>query len=198
MGLPGPFLTYRVRQVNEWGLSVMKLHDLRSKILTIPLMKVIPDTMQERLGMIFLWVSEAGKMQKGEHLFEEGRHDENLGCLLLDGAVIIRKGDHDPITVEAPTLLGEMQQLTPDQARTATVELATAGLVLKFEWHEFVALALSYFTKTEQATLKDVITRSASLRFQELYDQTVEEQLAKSLAEEEAAASSESGESAEV
>jgi len=169
----------------------MKLHDLRSKILSIPLMKLIPDTMQERLGMIFLWVSEAEQMTEGEHLYEEGQHDENLGCLLLDGAVIIRKGDHEPITVEGPALLGEMQQFTPDQARTATVELATAGLVLKFEWHEFVALSMAYLTKAEQATLKEVITRSASKRFRELYDQTVEEALAKGLAEEEAASGQE-------
>ena len=77
----------------------------------------------------------------------------------------VEAGDGEPLTVAAPTLLGEMYHLNPHAHRTATV--AARGLieVLRFAWPTLYAAARETLTAQEQFALLGSIERVVLERF---------------------------------
>jgi hypothetical protein len=72
--------------------------------------------------------------------------------------------------VDAPDLLGEMQQFDRYGQRTATVKAASRATVLVFSWHEFVARVRDTPTisKEDQNALKAALESYANLRLHQL------------------------------
>jgi len=148
----------------------MDLPDMRSQILAVPLIQSLPEGMRNRLGMILLWIAEPRELAAGETLFAEGAQDTNQGCLLISGKAEIEKEASRLTTVEAPVLLGELQQFTADEVRTATVRIVEAGLVLFFDWPTLADMAARVFSPTETGKLKDSLAEFAADRFESLSD----------------------------
>ena len=156
----------------------MRLIELRAQILLVPLVSTLPEALRDRIGMILMWVSEELVLGPGDRLFTEGESDTDVGCIVVEGLVQVKKEDAPVITVEAPSLLGEIQQFTADQVRTATVSFVDGGTVLKFNWHDFVLWAMRLLNKSEQLLLKEALARTASQRFWELHEQKAQAQAA--------------------
>lgn len=125
--------------------------------------------MRERVVMIAWWAGAVQVSAPGESLLDEKVND---GIILLDGGVRIENTGKDPVTVDAPNLLGEMKQFMPDGTRTGTVIAHSECIVLRFMWHDFVQLSFRYLNKTEQAALKEAILADATTRLAELYENT--------------------------
>ncbi len=142
----------------------MELNEMRERILGIPLIKGLPESMRERFVMMLLYVSQTKRTFTNEQLFIEGEHDENTGVALLDGMVRIIRENEDPISVEAPDILGEIQQFTRERRRTATVEVCAGGQVLSFRWGDLRQAASAYYSHEELATLRSHLRKTAWAR----------------------------------
>jgi len=147
----------------------MQLSDLRARILELPELNRLPGEMRERMAMAFLWSGHIRHLTKAEILFQEGKHDENTGCLLVEGNLEVRKHDGSVHVVEAPELLGEVLQFTKNRRRTATVEAAGAASVLFFRWSELGACAVQVFDRGERLIIKKLIKDLAKERTAEYF-----------------------------
>lgn len=142
----------------------MNLADMRTRILTTPLAKKLPDDMQKRFAMILLWVSDTAEVSREDRLFEQGAKDTDTGMLILEGMVRIITDGATKKTIEAPDILGEVQLFTPEGTRTATVDVVVGGVILTFRWKELGDLAREFFTDDEMETLRSLIMESAWTR----------------------------------
>ncbi len=149
----------------------MHLKMIRERVLDTPLVKALPESMQQRFVMILLWVSETRDTSRCEKLFVQGDHDTGTGCVILEGMVQVRTEEKPDVVkhVEAPDVLGEVQLFTPQGQRSATVEVVVGGTVLSFVWRELGAAAQQLYTEEEMATLKRIIAQSAWRREENLF-----------------------------
>jgi len=106
-------------------------------------------------------VSKARSVPDGARLFELGDAAGDRGYVLLEGTVEIRKPDAPVLEAEAPDLLGEIKQISPQQARTATVTAKGELKVLKFSWQELFQAAEVVLSPTEMDQLKKGIEKVA-------------------------------------
>ena len=145
----------------------MELGDIRSVILSTPLVKNLHDDMRPRFVMMLLHLSETKEMSRGDVLFLKGDRETDTGCLILQGEVEVQR-EGKGIFVEAPEIIGEMHLFTPEGERTATVEVTVGGLRLEFEWGALGSLARQFYSPEELDILKKAIVgyawkRDASL-----------------------------------
>jgi CRP-like cAMP-binding protein len=108
--------------------------------------------------MIFLWIGYDERIPDGTVVYQEGDDKDSTGAVLIAGTVSVsRDGQESAIDVAAPELFGEMHQLTDTAQRTATVTAKGDVEILRFEWHEFIALVASMFTPDEQILIRGAI-----------------------------------------
>ena len=148
----------------------MELGDIRQRIQDTPLVKNLPEDMQQRFVMMILGLAETKEVVREEKIFEQGAKDTDQGCLILEGMVRIITEDDDNKTIEAPEILGEVQLFTPQGARTATVEVVVGGKILLFKWRNLSELAKTFYNDDEMATLKKIIQESAWTREKNLFE----------------------------
>lgn len=115
----------------------MRLEDIREALRGLPLAKVLPREMRDRVMMAFLATGEAKRCQPGATLFKEGDASGDFGFVLLTGTVAIEKDGNAAVFCDAPEILGEMQQFNPLHQRTATVRAGDDTTVLAFSWTQF-------------------------------------------------------------
>ena len=148
----------------------MELAEIRERIQATPLVKKLPDSMQQRFVMMILWLAQTREVSRADKIFEQGAKDTDEGCLILEGMVRIITEDSDNKTIEAPDILGEVQLFTPQGARTATVEVVVGGKILLFKWFEVAEQARKFYNDEEMATLKKIIHASAWTREKDLFE----------------------------
>ncbi len=148
----------------------MELGDIRQRIKDTPLVKKLPEDMQQRFVMMILAIAETKEVSREEKIFEQGAKDTDQGCLILEGMVRIITEDSDNKTIEAPEILGEVQLFTPQGARTATVEVVVGGKILLFKWRDLSELSKTLYNNDEMATLKKIIQESAWTREKNLFE----------------------------
>lgn len=147
----------------------MELQEIREEILRVPVFESLPDVMHARLLTGLLSTARTRAVTRGDFLFLQGERETDTGCLLLRGAVEVRREGVNPVYVEAPDILGEMHLFTPQGQRTATVEVTVGGVVLEFQWREFGVVSRNLFNKEELALLKKSIVDCAWRREPELF-----------------------------
>ncbi len=152
----------------------MELVDLRTRLLQVPFIKGLPRELRDRCAMGLLWVGMPRSVQAGEKLFEQGAHDENLGCVLLTGQVDVTRDGELLEKLHAPELLGEILQFTSDKIRTATVKAAAPCSILAFDWSKFGAESVKFYNESEQALFKHLLTQCAWQRCAELFDEAAQ------------------------
>ncbi len=148
----------------------MELGDIRQRIKDTPLVKKLPEDMQQRFVMMILALAETKEVSREEKIFEQGTKDTDQGCLILEGMVRIITEESDKKTIEAPEILGEVQLFTPQGARTATVEVVVGGKILLFKWRDLSELSKKFYNNDEMATLKKIIQESAWTREKNLFE----------------------------
>ncbi len=147
-------------------------HEDRIKDLSVLL--ELPDHLRDRVAATLLRVSTFSNLDPETTLYEEGDRSSNDGYVLLNGEVTVRKSDGFATTVQAPALLGEMQQfhLEDDWRRIATVIAGENVSVLYFDWSAFYdALVEGDLTADEVAFVRDVLRSQAWMHYLEIDDE---------------------------
>ncbi len=142
----------------------MNISEYRKRLLSVPMVSELPDTLRERVCMIFLWIGQPVHFTEGESIFIQGDEDENVGCVLVEGEVDVIRAHEESRPVFAPELLGEMQQLEATAQRTATVQSVSDTETLLFSWHDFVGYSGILLTPEEQIVLRDIVRDTAARR----------------------------------
>jgi hypothetical protein len=137
------------------------------KIVQVPLLGPLSPPLRGHVADIFLGISNARVLRKGEQLYAEGAEDLNTGAILVDGSLLVAAGAHEPVTVTAPEILGEMQQYNAYGTRTATVCAKDGATVLEFSWHDFVARVKDRpgISHSDQDHIRDAFEKVAGHRF---------------------------------
>jgi len=142
----------------------MDLSEYRRRLLGLPVLSALPGPVRERVAMCLLWVGRPAHFAVGDTVFVQGNEDENTGCALLEGEVEVLRDHQDPVRVQSPDLLGEMQQLEPTAQRTATVQVTAEADALLFAWHDFVGYSGMLLNSDEQILLRDAVRAAATQR----------------------------------
>jgi len=95
-----------------------------------------PDT-RKKLAAIFSVLGPVESVPVSTVLFRKGEKADDRGVILLEGRIGVDKDDSPEITAEAPQLLGEMSQFSPNKVRTATVSADTELKAIQFKWADF-------------------------------------------------------------
>lgn len=146
----------------------MDSHAQLQKVLEIPMIQALPEDLREVVSKLLLDSSRETVLAPEEVLYTKGTEDANTGALLVKGSIEVDKGGESRIVVQAPDLLGEMQQYNPTGRRSATVRATEESLVLEFSWHDFVVLAMDTLSKEEQIALRETISKHVGSRLKEL------------------------------
>jgi hypothetical protein len=133
-------------------------------IARLPLLASAPETLRQRIADIMGVVGEQAAVAQGEALLHEGHLGENLGYVLVEGAVTVEKAGTPPVRLNAPALFGEIQQFNPRAQRTATVRAVTPVVVIRFSWDSLYTRAKETLSEDEQHLLMDALERSACER----------------------------------
>lgn len=149
------------------------MSDYTSKIESVPLLKGLSDGIRNNASLILGAISDECTMAKGETLYREGEDGDNTGSILVTGSVEVTHGDSEPMIVNAPDILGEMQQLNDTGQRLATVRIHEPATLLTFSWHNFVGLIMTSgrVPKDQQDELREAMNASGVSRVQQLFDQ---------------------------
>ncbi len=142
----------------------MDLRQVRSGVCAVPAFACLPPDMIERVGMAMLWAGNVRALGDGEFLYTEGDDHNHTGCVLLQGAVDVVRGQAEPIRRTAPDLFGEMHQLVDTAQCTATVQATQNATVLEFPWHDFIRAASTVLSQAEQLELKNALLRLSDER----------------------------------
>ncbi len=142
----------------------MDARRIAKAILGTPLAAWLPETMRGRFVDAVLEVAQSDDVRAGEALFRIGEKNTDEGVFLLEGAVKVTRASGQTFFYEAPDVLGEVQLFSPSAERTATVEMAYSGTVLRFSWKELGAAAKEIFNEQELSTLREAIKDTAAAR----------------------------------
>lgn len=133
-------------------------------LLATPLIARLPESMRRRLADQVIEVAQSDEARAGEVLFRIGDKNTDEGVFFLEGAVKVTRASGEVLFFEAPDVLGEVQLFSPGAERTATVEMAYSGTLLRFSWKELGAAAKTAFTAEELAQLREAIRDTAAAR----------------------------------
>jgi len=132
---------------------------VREALMGLSLLAGMPEDVRVEVAEALVGVSELVAPEKGKALFQEGAIGGARGYVLLTGAVVVNREGAEPVQVSAPAVLGEMQQFSLQQYRTATVTVSKSGYALAFDWADFYARARSTLGDEAQGMLLAQIER---------------------------------------
>lgn len=142
----------------------MEAKRISKTLLQVPLVARLPETMRGRFVDLVLEVAQPDEVRAGEVLFRIGEKNMDEGVFFLEGAVKVTRASGQTLFFEAPDVLGEVQLFSPSAERTATVEMAYSGTLLRFSWKELGAAAKKVLNETELSTLREAIKDIAAAR----------------------------------
>lgn len=134
------------------------------------MLQSLDDRNAEVACAVFLEIAKEKTLQDAETLYEKGSEDANTGALLVEGTVAVKAAADRTIELEAPDILGEMQQFEPTAVRVATVKAVGHCTILEFSWHDFVNVAMELLPKERQLGLREAITEYVENRLQQLVE----------------------------
>ena len=113
----------------------------KDKITQVPVFTTFAMPLRDHIAEILVNISKPRVLKKGERLYAEGAIDDNTGAILVDGGLLVSYGREHETTVllQAPEMVGEMQQFNKYGTRTATVSAGMTATVLEFAWHDLVS-----------------------------------------------------------
>lgn len=134
---------------------------LRNTLENLSITRQLPEPLRQRFVLTLVGVGNNIQASDGEKLFTEGEKSSELAYALLTGTVDVAKSTAPTVTVQAPDLFGEMQQINPDGVRTATVVVRDTATLLRFSWNNFFSLALALFNEQEMVQLRQALEELA-------------------------------------
>lgn len=137
------------------------------QVAALPLLAQIPLSARDRIAELFLGVSRSMEMEGGDILIQEGALGGTAGYVLVKGQVTVERTGTPALLLDAPALLGEMQQFNPQALRTATVIAESDAVALKFGWPDLYARAKEMLSKDEQHLLLAALEHCVWERFHE-------------------------------
>ncbi len=144
----------------------MDLEEHGAQAGNVPMLQDLQEETRAIVTRILLKIAKRLQLASGDVLYTEGAEDTNVGALLVEGALTVQSGDSEPLTVDAPDLLGEMQMLDEYGQRKATVTAAEDSVVLEFGWDDFIGVARSVLTQEQQVEVRDMIATHAAARLE--------------------------------
>ncbi len=135
------------------------------RVLSLPLLRGLPDDARERVARVFLDTSERWDLADGETLMQQGHLGFDSGYVLIEGSVEIQRQTGGPVVLPAPTLLGEMSQFKFCDTRTATVCAKGDASVLQFQWEDFYDMAREALPESGYNALMEAIEQLVWDRF---------------------------------
>ena len=124
-----------------------------SSLEAIPLLREMPDNARRQLIEMLLGTSEIAELEDGSALFHQGDLGGDAGFVLLSGTVRVEREGFPSVTMDAPAILGEIQQFNPRAQRTATVLAKGFVRTLRFSWQALYEKAREVLTHEEQHRL---------------------------------------------
>jgi CRP-like cAMP-binding protein len=100
-------------------------------------MQSLPEPLRGEVSRILQSISVLRTIPLGDAWIREGEKTKNMGYILVQGSVAIRKASGQQHAEEAPELIGEIIQYNPAHSRAATVVATADCVVMRFEWDEF-------------------------------------------------------------
>lgn len=145
------------------------------QVCRIPMLDSLSDSSRKAVASVLLQTARETTLTKGDVLYRGGDDSDNTGTLLVKGSMTVER-DGKSITVKAPEILGEMQQLNKTGQRVATVTAKEESIVLEFGWHDFVytAVTMNALTETQQRQFKKALSDFVGRRLKQLSDLTGE------------------------
>ncbi len=107
------------------------------EILDIPLLRDLSEQQRLDTCMVFPWITELGKYEAGDLIFEQEERCQMRGFLLVKGRVKLSRGPGKEIFYEAPHLIGVMPKPDPALLWTATASAEEGVEVLSFSWNSY-------------------------------------------------------------
>ncbi len=139
----------------------MDSDQVRENIRKLRFMPDLSVDLREKFIDILLRISALRSLPKGTDFIHEEEHIDNKGYILLEGAILVRKAEHQDMKCDAPELIGEMQQFNPTHTRTATLITSMPSTVLRFQWDEFWNAAKQELTPPEVDTVRQTLETHA-------------------------------------
>jgi len=131
--------------------------DARKVLESLSLFQQVEPGIRGKLLDLFLKTGKIESHDTDAMLLHEGDVGGDIGFVLLDGAVRVSRDAGGELTLPAPAMLGEMQQLNPHATRTATVTAAGPCTVLRFGWMPLYLEARMSLDEAAQSSLQAAI-----------------------------------------
>jgi CRP-like cAMP-binding protein len=142
---------------------MMETEEIQSFLCGLPFMLELPESLKQRVGLIFADISDTESIEAGTELFHEGDTQSEDGYIVLSGSVRVEKSYAKSSTAFAPVLLGEVKRFNPSSQRTATVSAREDLDVLHFDWAKFNDAVHARLDKTDQDVLRKALLNYAWL-----------------------------------
>lgn len=145
------------------------------QVCRIPMLDSLSDSTRKSVASVLLQTAKELTLERGEVLYQGGDDSDNTGTMLVKGSVTVER-DGKSVTLNAPELLGEMQQMNKTRQRAATVTAQEQCIVLVFNWHDFVytAVTMNALTENQRHEFKNSIGKFVGRRLNELSELTGE------------------------
>ncbi len=137
------------------------------QVATLPLLARVPESAREKIANLMVGLATSVELEAGDVLIQEGALGGTAGYILVQGQVSVERSGASPLSLPAPSLLGEMQQFNPVAQRTATVTAENDAVALKFTWPALYARAKETLSEEEQHLLLAAIEHCVWERFHE-------------------------------
>jgi hypothetical protein len=107
----------------------------------------------------FVQLGEQFSAADGTLLLREGDVRGTLGFILIEGRVNVVRTEQTAVRVDAPALLGEMQQFSISGSRSASVVTDGACTLIRFDWPQFYSTLEVKLRPLDFQQVKDAIRR---------------------------------------
>jgi hypothetical protein len=146
---------------------------MEDRVKDLSVLLELPDLLRNRVATTLLRVSTFSNLDSGTALYKEGDRSTDDGYVLLNGDVAINRSDGFATTLQAPAILGEMQQfhLANNACRIATVIAGRDVSVLHFAWDDLYNTLAGELTHDELNLVRDVLRSQAWMHYLEIDDE---------------------------
>lgn len=141
----------------------METDEIQNLLCGLPFMIDMPESLKQRVSLIFLDISEFETIEEGRVLFREGDSKSQDGYIVLSGSVKVDKSYAKCTTAYGPVLLGEIKQFNPRSERTATVTANEDLDTLHFDWTKFNDALRARLDATDQEVFRKCLLNYAWL-----------------------------------
>jgi CRP-like cAMP-binding protein len=146
---------------------------LEDQVKRLSVLLELAEPLRERVAATLLRVSTFSNVEPGDRLYTEGDEKSGDGYVLLQGDVSVQKLDGFEANVQAPALVGEMQQfhLEDEEKRFASVIAGQNVAVLHFDWQTFYDALAPGISPDDMASVREALRNQAWMHYLEIDDE---------------------------